>query len=83
MPVDYPLQYQAANEKGEIETKQGIGRYYREYWMPSEKDLENLQAGRGIVIDLYCAHLTPVAMFTFDENGNVEQPVFDDKLKPE
>jgi len=81
-PVEYPIQWEEVADDGSIETKHGKGILYREYWMPSAKDIDNMVAGRGIVLELHCVRLTPVAMYTIDENGNVEPPQFDETLTP-
>lgn len=45
------------------------GRMWVEHWMPSKEDLEALNAGRGIWIQIHSIGLPPVAIFTLDENN--------------
>lgn len=81
-PVLYPVPIQAIDEKGNIQTEQRTLMFFRELWKPSAKDIENFIAGRGLWLELHCSQLVPVGMYTTDENGNIEQPVFDEKLVP-
>lgn len=40
-------------------------------WQPSKEDLDALIAGRGLVLKLVCPVQIPIAMWTLDENGEV------------
>lgn len=40
-------------------------------WMPSKEDIEAVLAGRGIVIKLSIPVQCPIAVWTVDENGEV------------
>lgn len=40
-------------------------------WQPSKEDLDALIAGRGLVLKLFFSVQIPVAMWTLDENGEV------------
>ncbi len=39
--------------------------------MPSKEDIEAIAAGRGIVLDMHIQVMIPVAIFTLDENGEI------------
>jgi len=45
------------------------GLMWVEHWMPSVEDLEALNAGRGFWIQIHSLRLTPIAVFTLDENN--------------
>jgi hypothetical protein len=62
MPVEYPY----TGEDG----KQYQGRMWVEMWQPSREDIEAINAGRPIILQIHSFALPPVAAFTLDENGN-------------
>lgn len=39
-------------------------------WQPSKEDIEAINAGRPIVVCVLGTTLPPMALFTYDENGN-------------
>ncbi len=39
-------------------------------WMPSKEDIDAILAGRPIVVCVLGEALPPMALFTYDENGN-------------
>lgn len=39
-------------------------------WQPSKEDIEAINAGRPIVVCVLGTGLSPMSLFTFDENGN-------------
>jgi len=39
-------------------------------WQPSKEDIEAINAGRPIVVCVLGSALPPMALFTYDENGN-------------
>jgi len=82
-PVVYkaPVQYIEADGSFNEEERDFV--FWREMWMPSKKDIENIMVGSPIVLELHCAQLTPVGCYTFDENGTISQPEFDKQLTPE
>ena len=41
------------------------------YWKPSKEDLEALNAGRGIWVRLLTHTVHPIALYTADEDGNI------------
>jgi hypothetical protein len=47
--------------------------YVRTVWLPNKEDLEALNAGRPLVLSICGAGMPPVALFTCDENGNVNE----------
>lgn len=49
--------------------KKYIGRVWAELWQPSKEDIEAINAGRPIVLQIHSIGLPPVAVFTMDENG--------------
>jgi hypothetical protein len=62
MPVDHEF----TGEDG----KQYQGRMWVEMWQPSKEDIEAINAGRPIILQIHSYSLPPVAVFTLDENGN-------------
>lgn len=45
----------------------------RTVWLPNKDDLEALNAGRPIVLSLCLPVLCPHSLFTYDENGNINE----------
>lgn len=44
----------------------------RTYWMPSKEDIDAINAGRGIALDIMLSGgMPPVSLFTLDEEGNI------------
>jgi len=43
----------------------------RQAWQPNKEDIEAINAGRPIFIDLLTHHIPPVAVFTFDDKGEI------------
>ena len=44
----------------------------RTYWMPSKEDIDAINAGRGIALDIYISGgMPPVSLFTLDDEGNI------------
>lgn len=62
MPVDYT----STGEDG----NQYVSRMWVEMWQPSKEDIEAINAGRPIILQIHSTGLPPVAVFTLDENGN-------------
>lgn len=62
MPVDI-------TQTGE-DGRQYQSRMWVEMWQPSKEDIEAINAGRPIILQIHSAGLPPVAVFTLDENGN-------------
>lgn len=53
--------------------KQYQGRIWTEMWQPSKEDIEAINAGRPIILQIHSEGLPPVSMLTLDENGNVNK----------
>ena len=49
------------------------GQIIRTLWKPNVDDLKAINEGRGIVLDLHIPFMVPVAVFTIDENGNINE----------
>lgn len=49
--------------------KQYTSIVWTEMWQPSKEDIEAINAGRPIVLQIHSHGLPPVAVFTCDENG--------------
>jgi hypothetical protein len=49
--------------------KQYQGRIWTEMWQPSKEDIEAINAGRPIILQIHSHGLPPVSMLTLDENG--------------
>jgi hypothetical protein len=47
--------------------------FFRVHAKPSKEDLEALNAGRGIWLDVLGTSFPPVSLFTADEQGNVNE----------
>jgi hypothetical protein len=47
-----------------------IGRVWVEAWKPSREDIEAINRGEPIYIQIHSTGLPPVSMFTLDINGN-------------
>jgi hypothetical protein len=60
-----PQDYEYTGEDG----KQYQGRFWTEVWQPSKEDIEAINAGRPIILQIHSSGLPPVALFTMDENG--------------
>lgn len=61
-----PIDIKQTGEDGQILN----GRMWVEHWMPSKEDIEAINAGRGIWIQIHSIGLPPIAVFTLDENNN-------------
>ena len=42
-------------------------------WMPNKEDIEAINAGRAIVLQVTGAGMPPVALFTFNEKGEINE----------
>ena len=42
-------------------------------WQPNKEDIEAINAGRPIVVCVLGSSLPPLALFTYDENGDTNQ----------
>jgi hypothetical protein len=42
-------------------------------WQPNKEDIEAIMAGRPIVLQIMSSSLPPHALFTYDENGNINE----------
>ena len=84
-PIDFP-EANAWFEKPETMTDEecfpvsaykGIDKNGRPYtnvvYMPSKEDIEAILAGRPIVVTWLIDGLIPHSLFTYDENGNVNE----------
>ena len=50
--------------------------YIRTVWLPNKEDLEDLEAlnaGRPLVLSICGTSMPPVGLYTYDENGNVNE----------
>lgn len=47
-----------------------IGRMWVEAWKPSKEDIEAINRGEPIWLQIHSNGLPPVAVFTIDQNGN-------------
>jgi hypothetical protein len=45
-------------------------RYWVEAWKPSKEDIEAINRGEPIYLQIHSMGLPPMAVFTLDENGN-------------
>lgn len=61
-----PVNHTFTGEDG----KQYQGKMWVEMWQPSKEDIEAINAGRPIILQIHSTYLPPVAVFTLDENGN-------------
>lgn len=46
------------------------GKFWVEMWQPSKEDIEAINAGRPIILQIHSIGLPPVAVFTLDGKGN-------------
>lgn len=46
-----------------------IGRMWVEAWKPSKEDIDAINRGEPIYIQIHSVGLPPVSVFTIDENG--------------
>lgn len=79
-PIDFP----AANivyVKPEVMTDEefylisahkGDG-FIKTVWMPNKEDIDAINAGNPIVVSVAGSNLPPMALFTLDENGEINQ----------
>lgn len=44
-------------------------KVWTEVWQPSKEDIEAINAGRPVILQIHSHGLPPVAVFTMDENG--------------
>jgi hypothetical protein len=44
--------------------------HFTQCWKPSYEDLQALNRGEGVYIQIMYPRLPPIAVFTIDENGN-------------
>lgn len=59
--------YEHRNEQtGKVE-------YINTVWQPNKEDIEAINAGRPVVLNFGCGFLVPHAIFTYDENGNINE----------
>lgn len=49
--------------------KEHDARCWTEMWQPSKEDIEAINAGRPIILQIHSHGLPPVALFTLDEKG--------------
>lgn len=42
-------------------------------WQPSKEDIENIRAGRPILLSIHCYTMIPVSLATFNEAGEIEE----------
>jgi hypothetical protein len=61
LPVDYAFTG--------ADGKQYQSRYWVEAWKPSKEDIEAINRGEPIYLQIHAMGLPPVAVFTLDENG--------------
>lgn len=61
-PVDYTFI--------DINGSQQPSRFWVEAWKPSKEDIEAINRGEPIWLQIHSTGLPPVAVFTLDENGN-------------
>lgn len=47
--------------------------YINTVWQPNKEDIESINAGRPIVLTTLGTQLPPHSMFTWDENGQINQ----------
>ncbi len=48
-------------------------RFINTVWMPNKEDIEAINAGRPIILHMLADVLCPVALFTCDENGEINE----------
>lgn len=58
--------YSVSAYLGEVEGR----KFINTCWMPNKEDIEAILAGRPIVLQINGGIMPPVALFTYDENGN-------------
>lgn len=59
-----------------IETYVGIidnKMYINTVWQPNYDDIKAINAGRPVVLSIFTTRMIPVSLFTFDENGQINQ----------
>lgn len=61
-----PVDHDFIDNKGE--TVQS--RFWVECWKPSKEDIDAINRGEPIWLQIHSIGLPPVAVFTLDENGN-------------
>lgn len=47
--------------------------YINTVWQPSYEDIKAVNEGRPIVLSLHCNGLPPHSMFTYDEEGKINE----------
>lgn len=63
----YPVSvYEHKNDKGQIE-------YINTVWQPNADDIKAINAGRPVIMNMCVGFLVPHALFTYDENGNINE----------
>lgn len=61
-----PVDHEFTDNKGE----KVQSRFWVECWKPSKEDIEAINRGEPIWLQIHSIGLPPVAVFTLDENGN-------------
>lgn len=61
-----PFEYKREDPDGNTVTS----NVWLECWQPSKEDIEAINAGRPIWLQIHSNGLPPVALLTLDENGN-------------
>lgn len=62
MPIEYTRTLPDGNPT--------VSKVWVECWQPSKEDIEAINAGRPVWLQIHSHGLPPVALFTLDENGN-------------
>lgn len=55
-----------------LENSQGFP-IIRSYWMPNKEDIEAINSGRGVWLDIIGHGMPPVSLFTANEKGEINQ----------
>jgi hypothetical protein len=61
LPIDYVFT--------DVNGNQVQSRYWVEAWKPSKEDIDAINRGEPIYLQIHSIGLPPVAVFTLDENG--------------
>jgi hypothetical protein len=63
----YPVSvYEHKDAEGNIE-------FINTVWQPNKEDIEAINAGRPVVMNMRAGFLIPHALYTCDENGNINE----------
>jgi len=63
----YPVSvYEHINDNGQIE-------FINTVWQPNKEDIEAIVAGRPVVMTMKVSFLVPHALYTYDENENINE----------